>query len=127
MTTTMSEPDVKRLAEEVAATSTLQEGVADSIASNSALTESIASSSELQEQVAQRYASALEGDRLPFRIAVVVLGLTIIGVLIGAIWIKLDDPATAIPDVMVAMGTAAIAALAGLLSPIGAGGRGSQR
>jgi hypothetical protein len=46
-----------------------------------------------------------------------VLGLTILFVVSGVFVLKVVDNQTGIPDALVAIGSAAVAALAGLLTP----------
>jgi hypothetical protein len=48
---------------------------------------------------------------------VAVLGLTILFVVSGVFVLKIVDNQTGIPDALVAIGSAAVAALAGLLTP----------
>lgn len=50
-----------------------------------------------------------------YRIVVMVLGLTVMACLIGAIVLTMNDQST--PEVVVALGSAAIGGLAGLLAP----------
>jgi hypothetical protein len=66
-------------------------------------------------------AEPLESDKWIYRIVVGALGLSAVLVVVGVFVLKALDSATVIPDAMVAMGSAAIAALAALLVP---GGRG---
>ena len=62
-------------------------------------------------------AKPLETDTWIYRIVVLVLGLAILAVIAGALVLKVIDSATGIPDVLVAIGTGALGALAGLLAP----------
>jgi hypothetical protein len=50
-----------------------------------------------------------------YRIVVAVLGLTVMASVVGAIVLTLSGPST--PEVIVALGSAAIGGLAGLLAP----------
>ena len=59
----------------------------------------------------------LETDKWIYRIVVGSLGLSAILVVVGAFVLKLIDGKTTIPDAMIAIGSAAIAALAALLVP----------
>jgi len=59
----------------------------------------------------------LETDRWIYRIVVSALGLSALLVVVGVIVLKAIDSKTAIPDAMVAIGSASIAALAALLVP----------
>jgi len=56
-------------------------------------------------------------DTLIYRITVMVLGLAVLTVIAAQLWITLDDPNTEIPQGLIAIGSAAIGALAGLLAP----------
>ena len=86
------------------------------------LAERVATSPELQAKMKSdpvgtlsRLAAPLESDKWIYRIVVLVLGATILAVVAGAFVLKLYDKA--IPDVLVAIGTGAIGAIAGLLAP----------
>lgn len=61
---------------------------------------------------------ALEQDRTIYRIVVFSLGMTVLSVVVGVIAMSLVSPTTPIPDVLTALGSAAIGALAGILAPI---------
>jgi hypothetical protein len=61
----------------------------------------------------------LETDKWIYRIVVGALGLSTVLVVVGAFVLKAVDRTTTIPDAMVAIGSAAIAALAALLVPPG--------
>lgn len=71
-----------------------------------------------QDPVATLQSLALppESDRWIFRLVVLALGLTGLFVVVGVFTLKALDNTTAIPDALVAIGSAAIAALAALLS-----------
>lgn len=56
-----------------------------------------------------------ESDKWLYRIVAMVLGLTVMACLIGAIVLTMNDQST--PEVVVALGSAAIGGLAGLLAP----------
>ena len=61
-------------------------------------------------------------DKITFRVAVIVLGVVIIGIIfiIGVKYVVIDaNSDLKIPEVLVAMGSTALGALAGLLSPSG--------
>jgi hypothetical protein len=64
-----------------------------------------------------RLAKPREGDRWIYRLVVIALGLTALFVVIGVFTLKALDNTVTIPDALVAIGSAAIAALAGLLAP----------
>jgi hypothetical protein len=57
----------------------------------------------------------LHNDIWLYRIVVAVLGLTVVGSIVGAIMLALSGHST--PEVLVALGSAAIGGLAGLLAP----------
>jgi hypothetical protein len=57
----------------------------------------------------------LQNDIWLYRIVVAVLGVTVVGSIIGAILLALNGHST--PEVLVALGSAAIGGLAGLLAP----------
>jgi hypothetical protein len=90
----------------------------------------VAENPELQRQMKedpvatlQSLAEPLESDAWIYRIVVGALGLSAVLIVVGVFVLKALDNTTAIPDAMVAMGSAAIAALAALLIPGGAGRR----
>lgn len=66
-------------------------------------------------------ATPLQTDKVIYRIVVSALGGTALIALIGAIIITLSDPINdvprAIPEILLALGSAAVGALAGLLAP----------
>ncbi|AEA47572.1 hypothetical protein [Archaeoglobus veneficus] len=70
-------------------------------------------------EVAATIPEPLRRDVWIYRIVVIALGLTVLAVVIGAIVITMVDKTT--PDVLVALGSAAVGALAGLLAPSPAG------
>jgi hypothetical protein len=57
----------------------------------------------------------LYNDVWLYRIVVAVLGLTVVGSIVGAILLALSGQST--PEVLVALGSAAIGGLGGLLAP----------
>ena len=65
---------------------------------------------------AKREAPAFIGDTLVYRIVVLSLGGAVILVLLGAIGLSFYN-VTPIPDILTAIGSAAVGALAGLLAP----------
>ncbi len=84
----------------------------------------VASSPALQEKLREdpigtleALSAPLETDKWIYRIVVGSLGLSALGVVVGVFLLKAIDPSTAIPDAMVAIGSAAIAALAALIVP----------
>ncbi|WP_143058593.1 hypothetical protein [Sphingomonas sp. OV641] len=52
-----------------------------------------------------------------YKVTVVVLGISVIGVIVAQTWIALVKSQGDIPDGLIAIGSAAIGALAGLLAP----------
>ena len=58
----------------------------------------------------------LEQDVWIYRIVVLTLGLTVLGALAGAIILSFEK-ITPVPDLLVALGSAAVGAMAGLLAP----------
>jgi hypothetical protein len=94
--------------------------------SSTELASMVAHDQKLQAQIKQdpvgtleRLAEPLESDPWIYRIVVLSLGLAAIGVVAGVIVLKIVDKATPIPDALVAIGSAAVAALAALLIPGG--------
>jgi hypothetical protein len=86
------------------------------------LADIVAGSPELQEQMRadpagtlQRLAAPLETDVWIYRTIVGALGMTMLLVIVGSCVLVLYDKP--IPDVLVAIGTAAVGAIAGLLAP----------
>jgi hypothetical protein len=82
----------------------------------------VASDPELQAEVRsdpagalQRLAAPLESDPWIYRIIVLALALTMLSVVVASFALVLLDKA--IPDVLVALGTASVGAVAGLLAP----------
>ncbi len=60
--------------------------------------------------------SALQTDKWIYRIVVSALGITVLLVASGGIYLA-AKPNTSIPEILVAIGSAAVGALAGLLTP----------
>ena len=92
--------------------------------SSTELAAMVADNPELQQQVKDdpvgtlsKLAEPLETDKWIYRIVVGSLGLSGILVVIGVFVLEFLNPKTNIPDAMVAIGSAAIAALAALLVP----------
>lgn len=56
-------------------------------------------------------------DTFVYRITVIVLGLAVLSVIVAQLWITLEEGQGSIPDGIIAIGSAAIGALAGLLAP----------
>lgn len=94
------------------------------------LANAVASDPDLQRQIAQDPAAALarvaasplQTDAWVYRIVVIALGATVLAAVIGAIIITLGDalPNGAYrepPEILIALGSAAVGALAGLLAP----------
>jgi hypothetical protein len=95
-------------------------------ASAAELAQWVAEDEDLRQAIA-RDPSALEHlaapvrntpDRWPYRLVIIALGLTAIFVVVGVFVLKaLKGDAVTIPDALVAIGSAAVAGLAGLLAP----------
>ncbi len=63
-------------------------------------------------------ASPLQYDLWIYRAVIIVLGLTVIATVFGGIYLAMKaDPNIKLPDAIVAIGSAAVGALAGLLAP----------
>jgi predicted phage tail protein len=77
---------------------------------------------QAKKQVVPR---VLEQDRLIYRIVVSSLGLVVLFVVVGVIGLSFKNSGgtVAIPDVLTALGSAAIGALAGILAPSPAASR----
>jgi hypothetical protein len=56
-------------------------------------------------------------DTFVYRMTVIVLGVAVVTVIAAQLWITLQKGAADIPDGLIALGSAAIGALAGLLAP----------
>ncbi len=74
---------------------------------------------KLETQVIQQLPRAFEQDRLIYRMVVGSLGIVVIAVVFGTIYltVKSASPTVQIPDILTALGSAAIGALAGILAP----------
>ena len=82
----------------------------------------VAADPELAEQIKREPAAAIAGvaaplqsDRWIYRIVVTALGLVAVIAVLGLIIVALEE--VAIPDAVLALGSAAVGALAGLLAP----------
>lgn len=72
----------------------------------------------LESQALKTTSRALEADKWVYRMVVGALGIVVIAVALGVIYLTSSvKPPVAIPDVLTALGSAAIGALAGLLAP----------
>lgn len=97
--------------------------LAKSIVENPGVIEQIKANPEetlkkLTDQAKQQIPRALEQDKVIYRIVVSSLGLVTLLVVIGAIMLAFRATGAAqIPDVLTALGSAAIGALAGILAP----------
>ncbi len=97
------------------------------VQSASELADRVAQDPELQEQIRAdpvnaiaNLATPLQSDVWIYRIVVGALGLTVLIAVIGALYLSaMSSPTWAyvIPDALVALGSAAVGALAGLLAP----------
>lgn len=72
---------------------------------------------EVQKEAAERIPTPLQTDPWIYRGTVVVLGLAVLLVAIAQYHITLQGKNVAIPDGLIAIGSVAIGALAGLLAP----------
>lgn len=70
--------------------------------------------SEAEREAVRR---SLIPDTFVYRITVVVLGVSVLAVIVSQMWIALDKSSAEIPDGLIAIGSAAIGALAGMLAP----------
>jgi hypothetical protein len=91
----------------------LQERAPDlAAASDSQTVETIVSEAETEA----RRRTAVP-DTFVYRVTVIVLGVSIIAVIVAQLWISLVKSSGDIPDGLIAIGSAAIGALAGILAP----------
>lgn len=72
----------------------------------------------LSERVNEQIPRVLEQDRVIYRIVVFSLGATVMSVVVGVIAMSVLSPQATVPDVLTALGSAAIGALAGILAPV---------
>ncbi len=87
------------------------------------MADAVASNAQLQEQIRQNPAAALQNLAAPvlqtdawiYRIVVTVLGLGMLATIIAVCLLAAYDKKT--PDGVIAIGSAAVGALAGLLAP----------
>lgn len=56
-------------------------------------------------------------DTFVYRVTVIVLGIAVVTVIVAQLWITLERKEGGIPDGLIALGSTAIGALAGLLAP----------
>ncbi len=88
------------------------------------LTTMIANDKSLEEEIkkdpikgiAKITESPLQWDKWIYRIVVLMLGLTVLLIALGGIYLAANE-VTTIPDILIAIGSAAVGALAGLLTP----------
>ena len=64
----------------------------------------------------QTLSTPLQSDRWIFRLVVAFLGLTVLLTVLGGVYLSIKTAAT-IPEGLIALGSAAVGALAGLLAP----------
>lgn len=64
----------------------------------------------------QKLSTPLQSDRWIFRLVVAFLGLTVLLTVLGGFYLSIKTAAT-IPEGLIALGSAAVGALAGLLAP----------
>jgi hypothetical protein len=73
---------------------------------------------KLEAQAVKNTSRALEGDKWVYRMVVGALGIVVIAVVFGVIYMTTSQSTPVeVPDVLTALGSAAIGALAGLLAP----------
>jgi hypothetical protein len=73
---------------------------------------------EIASQAIAEAGSPLAYDLLIYRVVVAVLGVTVIATVFGGIYLAtMADANIKLPDAIVAIGSAAVGALAGLLAP----------
>lgn len=63
------------------------------------------------------FATPLQTDKWIYRLVVAILGAIAVGTVVGGFWVVLTGQTNPIPDGLVAIGSAAVGALAGLLAP----------
>ncbi len=64
----------------------------------------------------QKLATPLQSDRWIYRLVVVCLGASVLLTIVGGFYLSIKTAAT-IPEGLIALGSAAVGALAGLLAP----------
>ena len=64
----------------------------------------------------QKLSAPLQSDRWIFRLVVAFLGLAVLITIVGGFYLSIKTAAT-IPEGLIALGSAAVGALAGLLAP----------
>ena len=64
----------------------------------------------------QKLSTPLQSDRWIFRLVVAFLGLAVLITIVGGFYLSIKTAAT-IPEGLIALGSAAVGALAGLLAP----------
>ena len=72
---------------------------------------------QLAHKVVEEKENPLQTDKWIYRGVVFFLGMTVLSAVIGAIILAVVSKGAAIPEVLTALGSAAIGALAGLLAP----------
>ena len=78
---------------------------------------------KLETQIVKQLPRVLDQDKWIYRIVVGSLSLVVLSVVLGAIFLsaKVSTGDVKIPDILTALGSAAVGALAGLLAPSPAG------
>lgn len=105
-------PGTYRTAEELVRRVIAEKGLRERVAEDP-----IATLQELADQVTKDNPT-MEGDVWIYRIVVALIGATALVAVCGAIWIAGLDTQAGVPDILTAIGSGAIGALAGLLSPV---------
>jgi hypothetical protein len=67
-------------------------------------------------EILQKLSTPLQSDRWIFRLVVAFLGVAVLLTIIGGFYLSIKTAAT-IPEGLIALGSAAVGALAGLLAP----------
>ena len=80
-------------------------------------TQTVQSIVEEAETEAKRNTPVFYNDKYIYRLTVTVLGVSVVAVIAAQLWIVLARNPGDIPDGIIAIGSAAIGALAGLLAP----------
>src|SRR4030065_2282720 len=73
---------------------------------------------KIKEDAKKEAGSPFVGDEWIYRMAIIVLGSVIIIAIIGTIWLTLAG-IKELPSILIALGSASVGAIAGLLTPTG--------
>jgi hypothetical protein len=105
-------PSSYRSAEEIVRRVITEKGLKERVAADP-----VSALQELADQVIKENPT-VEGDVWIYRIVVALIGATALIAVCGAIWIASRNANAQVPDILTAIGSGAIGALAGLLSPV---------